>query len=81
MADIVFVRANQNAPIREGDAVTTIPSALPGTGSIYTVSPGNLPPSGQAGFAQSVLSGRFRNYAYYFHGSGDAPDNPTQPNF
>jgi hypothetical protein len=67
MADTIFFRANPNAPIREGDAVSTMPSALPGTGSIYAYTrPGmNAPPSGNAAFAQNTLSGRFMQPSYY----------------
>lgn len=84
MADIVFVRANQNAPIREGDAVSMVPRALPpGTGAItaYTRPGIDAPASGQAGFAQSVLAGRFRNTGYYYNPTGSIADNPAQPTF
>jgi hypothetical protein len=82
MPDIVFVRANRNAPVREGDAVSTIPTAIVGTGAIIAASRSILPdPSGQAGFAQGVLAAKNRNRLFYTSGSGDPPDNATQPIF
>jgi hypothetical protein len=83
MPDLVFVRANPNMPVKEGRAVTTIPSALPGTGSIYDVAMqgGALETAnGQAGFAQAVLAGKNRHIGYY-EGFADPADNPAQPTF
>lgn len=85
MPDLVFVRANPNAPVKEGSAVSSVPSALPGSGAIYSYTqPGtNAPPSGNAGFAQVTLAGRFRTRDFYYTDPAAAPaaDNPAQPTF
>lgn len=83
MPDIVFVRANPNMTVKEGRAVSTIPSALPGTGSIYDVAIQNgamEDPNGQSGFAQAVLAGKARHIGYY-EGFADPADNAAQPTF
>jgi hypothetical protein len=81
MPDIVFVRANHAMPVKEGAAVAIVGPAL-GSGAIFSVMrQDSLVPSGQSGFAQTVLSGRFRHYSYYVGASGDQPDNTINPIF
>lgn len=82
MPDLVFVRANRAMPVKAGGAVSTMPNAL-GSGAIYSSSYGgmNSPPSGQAGYAQTILANRFRNYGYYVGETGYPPDNATNPTF
>lgn len=79
MADLVFVRANVNAPIKEG----TVVNLGPGTGICSYARPDQaLPPSGLAFYAQAVLSNRFNHQWYYYAGvTGVVPANPVQPVF
>jgi hypothetical protein len=84
MPDLVFVRANPALPVKEGAAVSSVPSAL-GSGSIYSYTrPGMNPPAnGNAPFAQATLANRFRTRDYFYTDPSAAPaaDNPAQPTF
>jgi hypothetical protein len=84
MADFVFVRANINAPIREGEAVSMVPLATPGTGAIIrsarTDAGFGTTPSGTHDYAMSLLATRFRYEGYYAGNTGAYQDNSTGPN-
>ncbi len=83
MADLGFVRANRNNPVRAGEAVSLTPGNLPSGGSInhYIKDSLYMPPSGEAYFAQTILVNKFRNYGYYVGETGYPPDNTGVPVF